>query len=187
MFSLRRPDVLPVGDLGVQKGLLRWALAGHNALPPPKGKLNAQAAVKYKANASPVKGDVRQSEDGEMITLIEERPSTPTADGGLSDPFPPTPLTPSTSAPQLAALHTPRTSRISPPNGAAPPTPFTPGAQAPAQSLQIPGEDLPPSSPHRFLGPPSHVSWDPHKAVPLDKEGLSIELLKSRLGGKKAK
>lgn len=27
LFSLRRPDVLPVGDLGVQKGLIKWLLA----------------------------------------------------------------------------------------------------------------------------------------------------------------
>ncbi|KAH9998439.1 DNA glycosylase [Russula compacta] len=27
IFSLRRPDILPVGDLGVQRGLLRWILS----------------------------------------------------------------------------------------------------------------------------------------------------------------
>jgi hypothetical protein len=31
MFTLRRPDVLPVGDLGVQKGLMKWVLAAHGA------------------------------------------------------------------------------------------------------------------------------------------------------------
>ncbi|KAG8864555.1 hypothetical protein FRB96_005058 [Tulasnella sp. 330] len=30
IFSLRRPDVLPCGDLGVQKGLLRWVYASHS-------------------------------------------------------------------------------------------------------------------------------------------------------------
>ncbi|KAI0254101.1 DNA glycosylase [Lactifluus subvellereus] len=29
IFSLRRPDILPVGDLGVQRGLLRWILSLH--------------------------------------------------------------------------------------------------------------------------------------------------------------
>jgi len=29
IFSLRRPDILPVGDLGLQKGLLRWVLSSH--------------------------------------------------------------------------------------------------------------------------------------------------------------
>lgn len=30
IFSLRRPDILPVGDLGVQRGLIRWFLSLHN-------------------------------------------------------------------------------------------------------------------------------------------------------------
>ncbi|KAI3618869.1 dna-3-methyladenine glycosidase [Moniliophthora roreri] len=30
IFSLRRPDILPVGDLGVQRGMLRWFLALHS-------------------------------------------------------------------------------------------------------------------------------------------------------------
>jgi DNA-3-methyladenine glycosylase II len=34
IFSLRRPDVLPVGDLGVQRGMLRWFLALHSSAHP---------------------------------------------------------------------------------------------------------------------------------------------------------
>ncbi|KAF9049728.1 hypothetical protein BJ165DRAFT_942413 [Panaeolus papilionaceus] len=30
IFSLRRPDILPVGDLGVQRGVLRWFLSLHS-------------------------------------------------------------------------------------------------------------------------------------------------------------
>ncbi|KAH8083774.1 DNA glycosylase [Cristinia sonorae] len=30
IFSLRRPDILPVGDLGVQRGVVRWFLALHS-------------------------------------------------------------------------------------------------------------------------------------------------------------
>ncbi|KAH7108367.1 DNA glycosylase [Auriculariales sp. MPI-PUGE-AT-0066] len=30
MFSMRNPDILPTGDLGVQRGLARWALAAHS-------------------------------------------------------------------------------------------------------------------------------------------------------------
>jgi len=29
IFTLRRPDILPVGDLGVQRGVLRWFLSLH--------------------------------------------------------------------------------------------------------------------------------------------------------------
>lgn len=34
MFTLRRPDILPVGDLGVQKGLLKWILAAYEHTIP---------------------------------------------------------------------------------------------------------------------------------------------------------
>ncbi|KAI5889661.1 DNA glycosylase [Schizophyllum commune H4-8] len=34
MFSLRRPNILPVGDLGVQRGLARWVLALHSEKDP---------------------------------------------------------------------------------------------------------------------------------------------------------
>ncbi|KAF8629674.1 hypothetical protein AX17_005612 [Amanita inopinata Kibby_2008] len=37
IFSLRRPDILPVGDLGVQRGMLRWFLSRHS----PQHSLNA--------------------------------------------------------------------------------------------------------------------------------------------------
>jgi len=41
IFSLRRPDILPVGDLGIQRGLVRWFLQLHSpshtfALSPKK-------------------------------------------------------------------------------------------------------------------------------------------------------
>jgi DNA-3-methyladenine glycosylase II len=34
IFTLRRPDILPVGDLGVQKGLLKWILAAYEHTIP---------------------------------------------------------------------------------------------------------------------------------------------------------
>ncbi|KAL1748677.1 DNA glycosylase [Schizophyllum fasciatum] len=45
MFSLRRPNILPVGDLGVQRGLARWVLALHSEKDPvgiSPQKLSAQ-------------------------------------------------------------------------------------------------------------------------------------------------
>lgn len=30
IFTLRRPNIMPVGDLGVQRGVLRWFLALHS-------------------------------------------------------------------------------------------------------------------------------------------------------------
>ena len=38
MFTLRRPDIMPVGDLGVQKGLLKWIVAAYEPFVPPATK-----------------------------------------------------------------------------------------------------------------------------------------------------
>ncbi|KAH7914124.1 DNA glycosylase [Hygrophoropsis aurantiaca] len=58
MFSLRRPNILPVGDLGVQRGILRWFLSLHSpahsfTLSPEKlsGNDAEAAAIKAKAKA----------------------------------------------------------------------------------------------------------------------------------------
>ncbi|OJA09180.1 hypothetical protein AZE42_00677 [Rhizopogon vesiculosus] len=34
IFSLRRPNILPVGDLGIQRGMLRWFLSRHSSKHP---------------------------------------------------------------------------------------------------------------------------------------------------------
>ncbi|KAI5826604.1 DNA glycosylase [Schizophyllum commune Tattone D] len=60
MFSLRRPNILPVGDLGVQRGLARWVLALHSekdpvAISPQKlsdQDREAQASAKSAKTAS---------------------------------------------------------------------------------------------------------------------------------------
>ncbi|KAF8157021.1 DNA glycosylase [Crassisporium funariophilum] len=54
MFSLRRPDILPVGDLGVQRGLVRWFLSLHSpahsfSISPEKGGGSASKKGKKKA------------------------------------------------------------------------------------------------------------------------------------------
>ncbi|TFK44684.1 DNA glycosylase [Crucibulum laeve] len=51
IFSLRRPDILPVGDLGVQRGLVRWFLSLHSpshsfSISPQK--VGGQASEKKK-------------------------------------------------------------------------------------------------------------------------------------------
>ncbi|EJU03972.1 DNA glycosylase [Dacryopinax primogenitus] len=54
IFSARRPDIMPYGDLGVQRGLLKWVLASHDKnyrlaiepkkLPQPSVEEDPQAA-----------------------------------------------------------------------------------------------------------------------------------------------
>ncbi|KAK4683610.1 DNA-3-methyladenine glycosylase II, partial [Tremellales sp. Uapishka_1] len=77
IFSLRRPNILPVGDLGVQKGLLKWALAAHGALPassPKKSKGKPTTKAKRE-----VKSDVKvvEERDGEVDTLVESPAKEP--------------------------------------------------------------------------------------------------------------
>jgi len=63
IFSLRRPNILPVGDLGVQRGLCRWYLSLHSDEHPitvssekkktpakPKSAKRGKKAVANKAN-----------------------------------------------------------------------------------------------------------------------------------------
>ncbi|WRT66516.1 uncharacterized protein IL334_003475 [Kwoniella shivajii] len=161
MFSLRRQDVLAEGDLGVQKGLLRWALSAHGALPkkavttPKKGK-----------------GKVVKVADGEMDTVV--RAVTPQREKG--ERLPPTPLTPTTAP---ATLHTPGPSV----GTQIPPTPNSP--TVPREVVEVPAATLPPPSTEEMIEPPKD-DWDPHTAAPLT-DGLSVEVLKARLSGKKVK
>ncbi len=187
IFSLRRPDVLPIGDLGVQKGLLRWALAAHGALPAakvkPKTKAKAKSASKSQAQTV---DQVDEDGKGEIETLIKE--TTPPPFSAVSNGFPPTPQTPS-NANELnpAVLHTPSTPlTISSSSSTSAQLPMTPTSPVPAQTLETPASALPPPTPEYFLTPPDHPHWESLKAVPLDEE-LTVEVLKARLNGKKVK
>ncbi|OCF41889.1 hypothetical protein I317_04299 [Kwoniella heveanensis CBS 569] len=103
MFSLRRPDVLAVGDLGVQKGLLRWFLSAHDALPPSTPKKGTPKKVTSK----------QQSSVGSAPT-----PLTPTPiDGAPSDETiaePPERLPPPTPSPHARQLLRPSRSYTPP-------------------------------------------------------------------------
>ncbi|KAJ7770247.1 DNA glycosylase [Mycena maculata] len=101
IFSLRRPDILPVGDLGVQRGVLRWALAQHSSSysytisPEKKDKAASPSKAKNKKSkgdddALPVFG--QPSENTEEIE--EEAPATPPPGESAMASLPPT-FTPS--------------------------------------------------------------------------------------------
>lgn len=216
MFSLRRPDILPVGDLGVQKGLLKWALAAHGALPKKETKAGKKAdavRAKYKKGV-----DVKQEEqeEGEVVKRGKDEVDTlvctpPPEDRALQAGIPPTPMTPGMgSTVKLGVLHTPAQNipepggklqqlpptPLSPATTRAPaaPTPIEPEASLPAQpplesgeTLVVPGQDLPPPAPDVLMAPPlDDPRWDANRAAPLI-DGLSVEVLKSRLSGKKVK
>ncbi|KAJ7647339.1 DNA glycosylase [Roridomyces roridus] len=96
IFSLRRPDILPVGDLGVQRGLVRWVLSQHSStysytISPEKDK--AASPEKKKGKKSKAKED---EDTLPVFGQAEESPQTPPAaeDASAVVPLPPT-FTPS--------------------------------------------------------------------------------------------
>jgi len=119
IFSLRRPNILPVGDLGVQKGLLRWILASHSPADAKKvrfsphrmpgmeeenleGAGSAAPPSPQKAVAAPV---VDRTGDTSILRA-SHNPIVPTAPGGdgtadeQSTPLPPSlPTEPETVRP----------------------------------------------------------------------------------------
>lgn len=107
IFSLRRPDILPVGDLGVQRGIARWTLALHSpsdrfSISPQK--INTESSTK-KSEPSSQQVDKADSDDdvdeGYLPVLGETKrphnsgPNQPIKDedvdmlGGIPPPFTP--------------------------------------------------------------------------------------------------
>ncbi|KAF7376144.1 DNA glycosylase [Mycena sanguinolenta] len=98
LFSLRRPDILPVGDLGVQRGVVRWFLSQH----VPSYSFTASPEKNQLASPSKKKVKTVQEEDDALpvfgepsSTAAEETPRTPPpAEDASAIPLPPT-FTPS--------------------------------------------------------------------------------------------
>ncbi|KAI9068248.1 DNA glycosylase [Trametes sanguinea] len=166
IFSLRRPDILPVGDLGVQRGLLRWFISLHPPSHPVslrKDKLTDQdKGEPITISLSPSK--VANSQEDESVDTMQ-RVATPDASSVL--PTPDAPLAPKSvakgkekavaeglpAAPALSAL----------------PDPFTPSINKTLNmTATLTGED------GDYVPPP----------LP---DGLTVAQMKSRLSGKKIK
>ncbi|EMD37811.1 hypothetical protein CERSUDRAFT_114463 [Gelatoporia subvermispora B] len=112
IFSLRRPDILPVGDLGVQRGILRWFLSLHDP--------------SYLVNISPQKLPKPSSDEGQGDKVEQDGAadeSEPAAAG------PARALSPDTSstlpAPEIPATPANKGKKKSDDESAMPP-PFTP-------------------------------------------------------------
>ncbi|RSH86885.1 uncharacterized protein EHS24_005163 [Apiotrichum porosum] len=167
-------DILPVGDLGVQKGLLRWVLAAHGELPPstpktPKTPKSPKGTPKKRtANSTPLTATPLPSQASQTTEIdLSSSQRTETTDVNRSSTPPPT-LTP--SKPPATPSNFPSTPG---------PPPVTPSAST--------NPMLPPKAPDSILATPE--GWDhicAHRAAPLPP-GLSLNELKARLAGKKAK
>ncbi|KAL1704113.1 DNA glycosylase [Schizophyllum commune] len=82
MFSLRRPNILPVGDLGVQRGLARWVLALHSekdpvAISPQKLSDQDREAQASAATTASVKRDASAKRGAKTKTKARDRDAVP--------------------------------------------------------------------------------------------------------------
>ena len=87
IFSLRRPDILPVGDLGVQRGVIRWFLSLHSPKHPfmlePKKLPKAPSA-----EPEPEAADVPPRATTPDVSSVPPVPMTPkqgNGDDGMDD------------------------------------------------------------------------------------------------------
>ncbi|KAI0630166.1 DNA glycosylase [Trametes polyzona] len=164
MFSLRRPDILPVGDLGVQRGLLRWFISLHSPSHPVslrRDKLSDQDQIQPVAGNPPAAGI--EGEDGTMAL-----PRAATPDTSSVPPAPDTFIVPtSTQKGKGKAAANSAPPKVVP---AMPlPEPFTPSIDKVLNMHTTSTED-----------------GGEYKPPPLP-EGLTVALMKSRLSGKKVK
>ncbi|KAK0485947.1 DNA glycosylase [Armillaria novae-zelandiae] len=111
IFSLRRPNILPVGDLGVQRGVLRWFLSLHS----PTYNYTLSDKKNESTPSKPKKKKKTQSEEEEEIDKTTsvadiERPLTPDVSSAPPGGLPSTPKT-DTGAPALPPAFTPSINR----------------------------------------------------------------------------
>ncbi|KAF8580444.1 DNA glycosylase [Ramaria rubella] len=183
MFSLRRPDILPVGDLGVQKGLIRWFLSLHCPDVPltisPK-KLPKAPGSMSEAQDTTIPSDFQAS----SIALTGSDPISSLPSIGKASPPPdiscilPMPVTPVKAKASLSyETSTPETPPGSPDklnldtgSMATFPEPFTPSINKTLNGRT----------------PLNHDGTSMQVPLPLP-EGLTTTILKNRLNGKKIK
>ncbi|QRV94235.1 HhH-GPD superfamily base excision DNA repair protein [Ceratobasidium sp. AG-Ba] len=167
MFSLRRPDICAVGDLGLQRGLLRWVLSSH---------LPDQYPLRICPKKLP-KSDTPEAETGVGMVQAGET-QTPTSAQGEGSSVLPAPAAPSTPKksqtnqksnknPEIELSGTPSTQTSADP-------PKTPPRSK--QSTRKAGKEKDDNT----------ISLKPGSPVSLP-EGITLEMLKARANGKKAK
>ncbi|EPT04909.1 hypothetical protein FOMPIDRAFT_85468 [Fomitopsis schrenkii] len=157
IFSLRRPDILPVGDLGVQRGVVRWFLSLHAPTTHPL----IISPAKLPKNPEEEAGNKSKSDDV-LPTIAEDR-----AAGSQNQPRALTPDLSSVPPAPSALAETPfqKTSNSDEGNEMVLPTPFTPSINTTLNMIATSSNFTPPPLP----------------------EGMTPGVLKNRLQGKKAK
>lgn len=113
LFSLRHPDILPVGDLGVQKGLARWVLASHSpkdavTLPAEKEEDGDGDAAEEPGEPARRATTAEPDAASELPALMMPPPSTPKRKAAELDDDEPS----SNAEPLLPPPFTPSLNRI---------------------------------------------------------------------------
>lgn len=161
MFSLRRPNILPCGDLGVQKGLLRWVLASHSPEEAAKVRI---APHRLPGNAD----EEAAAEAAGSLSKEFQSETQPQADN----------LVASTISEEVV------TSLIPAPSNSMNP-PATPAKKSAGKGSRSPTK-APPPSPFSSAVFTKRTGDEGTSPVPLPT-GLNVPTLKARLGGKKTK
>ncbi|KAG8979567.1 hypothetical protein FRB90_008062 [Tulasnella sp. 427] len=135
IFSLRRPNILPCGDLGVQKGILRWVLASHS----PKDAAHLKIAPER------LPGNSEEDEEGvgapsNDSSGLETPVASPVKEANPDEDADGTSILPTPKAAANPPV-TPKKQRAK--AAAVPPTPFTPSvftgpAEAPVTPIPLP-------------------------------------------------
>lgn len=156
IFSLRRPNILPTGDLGVQRGLLRWVLSQHTNPGSPvklsRDKLPEDGAPGTKRQETPEIMDASKEQDKAIGSMGP--PQTPIkkqgANGQSSESMIPEPMTPSIN--RVLAEPTQ-------------PTPLPPGLTVAALKARLNGRNKgkPPLSPDEMES--LTASWKPYRSL----------------------
>ncbi|KAF5385910.1 hypothetical protein D9615_002511 [Tricholomella constricta] len=153
IFSLRRPDILPVGDLGVQRGLVIWFLSLHS----PKHKWGF---TPQKVGASSSKKKNRKSKPAAPVADPDELPAfgdQTASSSNIPEPVADAPTPDISSVPPTTVLEDNDDEIPSMPSA------FTPSITKTLNKTGVDEGSIP---------------------IPLP-DGLTVEVLKSRLDGKK--
>ncbi|GJJ06104.1 hypothetical protein Clacol_000293 [Clathrus columnatus] len=205
IFSLRRPDILPVGDLGVQRGMLRWFLALHSPNDPVN--ISPKKLPKNPGNVNENDDDANNTKNG--FNDVDDSTTTKASVNRTELPGPPPATTLASREDDISSL---------------PPVPVTPVRKKAnripmASSTEILGttpspeqEEEPvditttitttnstgnlPAFPEPFTPSvnkilkrewPSNEEGTTTSVPPSLPEGLNVTVLKNRLNGKKVK
>ncbi|KAJ8502912.1 hypothetical protein ONZ45_g11320 [Pleurotus djamor] len=128
IFSLRRPDIMPVGDLGVQRGVARWFLDLHS--PSYSFSISPDKLAGSQVKEADTTADDSDDDDALPVPDSKKKASVPAADASSVPPgaVPATPM-PDGSMKSVASLPPPltpaTTKRLTALDGPAPTLPKT--------------------------------------------------------------